>query len=106
MLYDEVAFSMTEMSGNSNLSAKALQILTLTTTRTFEVIKSKWEEVVPDKAIWTIPAERMKTRRENKAPLSNQAKTIITSLPQITDKPALPVSLGRSPCRYAHGDAG
>jgi len=59
----------------------------LTATRTNEVLLAKWEEVDLENAIWTIPAERMKARREHRVPLSDAALAILKSLPRIEDNP-------------------
>ena len=42
------------------VAALALEFTILTAARTGEVIGAKWDEVDLDKAIWTIPASRMK----------------------------------------------
>src|SRR5262249_52360571 len=51
----------------------ALQLLALTFVRTNELRNAKWEEIELEKAEWTIPAERMKTRQPHHVPLSRQA---------------------------------
>lgn len=49
----------------------------LTLVRRSELLKAKWPEFNFDKAIWTIPAERMKMKREHLVPLSRQAMEIL-----------------------------
>ncbi len=55
----------------------ALQIMALTFVRTTELIGARWEEVDWENALWTIPAARMKgkrdIRREHAVPLAPQA---------------------------------
>lgn len=51
----------------------ALRFLALTMTRPGDVRLMKREEVVFPKALWRIPAERMKMRRPHDVPLSRQA---------------------------------
>ena len=60
-----------------HLSAYALRLLILTATRTKEVIQAKFDEFDLQRKIWTIPAEKMKVRKEHKVPLSNEAIEII-----------------------------
>ena len=60
-----------------HLSAYALRLLILTATRTKEVIEAKFDEFDLQRKIWTIPAEKMKVRKEHKVPLSNEAIEII-----------------------------
>ncbi|WP_227842066.1 tyrosine-type recombinase/integrase [Vreelandella zhuhanensis] len=58
-------------------SSKALQFLILTATRTSEVLRTDWPEIDLENATWTIPAERMKARREHRIPLSTQAVSLL-----------------------------
>lgn len=51
----------------------ALEFLILTATRTGEVIGARWDEVDLESKHWTIPASRMKAKREFRVPLSSQA---------------------------------
>ena len=44
--------------------------------RTGEVIGAAWSEIDLDKAVWTIPGDRMKAGREHKVPLSQPALAI------------------------------
>lgn len=56
----------------------ALQLLMLTFVRPGEIRFARWKEIDFDKATWTIPAERMKMRRDHVVPLSRQALAILT----------------------------
>jgi integrase len=56
---------------------RALEFLILTATRTNEVLLAKWTEVDLGAAVWTIPAERMKAKREHRVPLSTRALSIL-----------------------------
>ena len=49
----------------------------LTAARSGEVRGATWGEVAFDKALWTIPAARMKTRKEHRVPLSNDALAVL-----------------------------
>jgi len=57
------------------IDAMKFQILTM--TRPGETRGAKKSEIDRDKRTWTIPAERMKMRREHKVPLSKQALAIV-----------------------------
>jgi integrase len=61
-----------------------LQLLLLTMTRTGEVRLAKWEEIDFDKAMWHIPASRMKMKRDHCIPLSRQAVQVLQELHQFT----------------------
>ncbi len=67
---------MDAYAGNP-ITKKAMEFLLLTMTRTSEVRFGKPSEVDFDKAIWEIPAERMKMRRPHIVPLSRQALAIL-----------------------------
>ena len=56
---------------------RALRLLMLTFVRTGELINATWDEFDLDGATWTIPAKRMKMRRDHIVPLSKQAITIL-----------------------------
>jgi integrase len=55
-----------------------LKILLLTAQRRDEVSRMTWKEISED-GIWTIPAERYKTKRPNHVPLSKTASGIIAN---------------------------
>jgi integrase len=87
LAYKEVAKFMTELHGNSFVSARALEFTILTAARTSEVINATWEEVDFDEKTWTIPAARMKANREHRVPLSERALKILAELPRKHDNP-------------------
>ncbi len=59
------------------VSAYALRLLILTAARTKEIIEAQFAEFDRQKRLWTIPAEKMKVRKEHIVPLSNEALAII-----------------------------
>ena len=61
---------MAELARNGSVSALALRFLILTATRTSEVLQAQWHEIDLEAAVWTIPAARMKAKREHRVPLS------------------------------------
>ena len=64
--------------------------------RTNELRHAKWEELDLDKAEWTIPAERMKTRAPHHVPLSRQAVAVLRELKALNGHRAF-VFPGRRP---------
>ena len=42
-----------------------------------EVIGAQWSEIDFDAAVWTIPGERMKAKRDHRVPLSSRAVEIL-----------------------------
>src|SRR6516164_9355566 len=69
-----------DLGKQESTSALALEFLILTATRTAEVIGATWSEVDLDVAVWTIPAGRMKAKKEHRVPLSKPALAILKRL--------------------------
>lgn len=68
----------------SAMSRLALEFAILTAARTGEVIKARWDEIDTEKALWTIPASRMKAGREHRVPLSDRALEILATVNPVT----------------------
>ncbi len=78
--YPETPTFIAALRATSNtVAAEAFEFLILTATRTSEVTNAKWSEIDLDKSVWTIPAERMKARREHRVALSKRACAILKS---------------------------
>lgn len=61
-----------------------LQLLAILAQRPGEIRHAKWEEFDFNKAIWLIPAAKMKMRRDHMVPLPEQAVTLLNELREIT----------------------
>ncbi len=72
----------------------ALEFVILTATRTSEVLGTKWGEVDLDKAIWTIPADRMKAAKEHRVPLSPHAVAILSEAKLLGSEWLFPAAKG------------
>ncbi len=55
-----------------------------TMTRPSEASGAKWEEIDWDEKVWTIPAERMKKRREHRIPLTEQMLELLEVIKPIS----------------------
>ena len=73
---------MKEPRKNESISAKALMFTILTAARTSETTGATWDEVDLGQKIWTIPAERMKSGREHRVPLSDAVVRLLKSIPR------------------------
>ncbi|MBB3235801.1 tyrosine-type recombinase/integrase [Phyllobacterium endophyticum] len=62
----------------------ALQLISLLYPRPGELRQAEWKEFDLEKAIWAIPAARMKMRREHRKPLSSQTIIILQELQKLT----------------------
>ena len=67
----------------------AFEFLVLTACRSGEVRFATWEEIDFASATWTIPARRMKVRREHCVPLSARALAILHEARVLADGPDL-----------------
>lgn len=75
--YAQLPQLMRQLRGVPALSAKALELLILTATRTGETLGAEWSEIDLTAGVWTIPAARMKAGREHRIPLSRQAASVL-----------------------------
>jgi integrase len=76
----------------------AFELLILTAARTGELINARWSEFDLEQAVWTIPADRMKARREHRVPLCERALEVLVEAKRLAGASdyAFP---GRSPAR-------
>lgn len=82
---------MIRLAVQEGTSALALRFLILTAARSGEVRGAEWSEMDFDQAVWTIPASRMKAKRQHRVPLSNVALGL---LQEARDRPqSSPTSL-------------
>jgi integrase len=78
--YEELPAFLVNLRTREAVAARALEFLILTAARTGEVIGARWNEIdVADKT-WTVPADRMKARREHRVPLSARALAILQEM--------------------------
>lgn len=75
--YDAVPNIVKELQKRKAVAALALEFTILTVARTGEVIGATWDEVDLDRAVWTVPADRMKAAKEHRVPLSPRAVEIL-----------------------------
>jgi integrase len=65
-------------------TALGLRLLALTFPRPGELRAAAWSEFDLAGGVWTVPAERMKMRREHLVPLSKQARAALRELHKLT----------------------
>lgn len=74
--YDQTAEFMARLRKQDGSPARALEFAILTAARTGEVIGAQWKEIDFTAKVWVVPAERMKSNREHRVPLSGAALKI------------------------------
>ena len=63
----------------------AFEFLVLTAARSGEVRGAVWTEMDRDEGVWTLPAARMKTRREHRVPLCRRPMEILDTVRRLGD---------------------
>ena len=77
MSYANVPAFMTRLGEAPGGAARALAFTVLTCARTNETLGMTFDEVDFDKALWTVPASRMKTGELHEVPLSDAALAVL-----------------------------
>ena len=80
MPYADVPTFISELQSRQATAALALEFAILTAARSGEVLGARCDEFDLERAVWTVPAERMKAGREHRVPLSPRALRIVTDL--------------------------
>ena len=80
LAYADMPAFMADLRARPALAALALEFAILTATRTSEVLNAQWSEFDLDGGLWTVPAERMKARKEHRVALSKRALAIVKEL--------------------------
>lgn len=83
----------------------SIEMMMLTFVRTGELIKAKWSEFDFDEKIWTIPAHRMKMRKDHIVPLSKQAITCLKRLKEINGRWEYVFASQRTPRNHMSNNA-
>jgi len=83
--YVELPAFVDQLRARRSLSARALEFLILTATRTSETTAAEWCEFDFKDGVWTIPSQRMKAGREHRVPLSRRALTLLRELKLLGD---------------------
>jgi integrase len=84
--YADLPAFMAKLAERDSLSARALEFTILTAVRTQEAIGAKWSEIDLDSATWTIPAARMKAKRDHRVPLCKRAVALLKAMPRNGDR--------------------
>ena len=87
---DEIGHLLRDLDGHGGRheTIAAFRLMWLTLCRPSEAVEARWAEFDLDAAIWRIPAERMKKRKEHVIPLPVQAVEMLQALHGITGRHA------------------
>ena len=80
LAYDALPAFMAELRACDGVSALCLEFTILTAARSGEALNATWAEIDLDAGVWTVPASRMKARKEHRVPLTGRAKTVLATM--------------------------
>jgi integrase len=84
--WQRIGAFMSALRVREGVSARAVEFAILTACRSGEVRGAQWAEFDTAGKLWTIPAERMKAKREHQVPLSDAALALLASMPKDSDE--------------------
>ncbi|EWG99909.1 tyrosine-type recombinase/integrase [Halomonas sp. BC04] len=79
---DDMPRFMSHLATMEGSGARCLEFAILTAARSSEAKGATWSEIDLDARLWTIPADRMKARKEHRVPLSRAAVALLKALPR------------------------
>jgi integrase len=85
--YAELPDFMLKLRAYPGTPARALEFAILNANRLGEVTGAQWSEFDLDAGVWSIPAGRIKGRREHRIPLGPQSVALLRALPCERDNP-------------------
>jgi integrase len=78
--YTELPGFLVALREQQGIAARALEFIILTAARSGEVLGARWSEVNLLDKVWTVPAKRMKAKREHRVPLSDGALAVLQKM--------------------------
>ncbi|WP_428375386.1 tyrosine-type recombinase/integrase [Lichenicoccus sp.] len=87
--WNEIGGFMVDLAQQPGVGALALRFAILTAARSSEVLGARWSEIDVDAALWTVPATRMKAKKEHRVPLAPAALALLADAARLrlTDGP-------------------
>ena len=79
------AIAKVRASGAYAATMLCFEFLTLCAVRSGEARLARWGEIVLEAAMWIVPAERMKGKREHRVPLSGRALEVLHEARELAD---------------------
>ena len=85
--YPEIPAFISELREREGMAALALEFSILTAARTSESLGARWNEIDRANKLWVVPAERMKSERIHRVPLTDRAMAILACAEQMSSDP-------------------
>lgn len=86
--YEDAPRFMVSLAKKDGISFRALELVVLNVCRASEACEARWREVDLSAKTWTIPAARMKMKKEHVIPLSEQSVSLFRKLLRRNSKPS------------------
>jgi integrase len=81
--YVEIGAFMQDLRARDGIDARSLEFAILTAGRSGEVLNARWQEINLAERVWTVPAERAKTGKGHRVPLSDAAFAIVERMAEV-----------------------
>jgi integrase len=104
MNYGDIPAFIGDLQSRGATAALELEFTILTAARRGEVLGARWDEFELERAVWTLPAHRMKAGREHRVPLSGRALAIVKAQRQAAEGREFVFS-GHKPGKPLSGEA-
>jgi len=78
--YAQIPAFMAKLRQDSSVGTRCLEFIALTAARLGEANGATWDEIDLDARLWTVPARRMKGKKEHRVPLSDAAIAVLKSM--------------------------
>jgi integrase len=98
LAYREIGGFFGALVARTSISALALRMQILTASRPSETAAARWDEFDLEAGAWTVPAARMKAKRDHRVPLAPGLVSMLLGLPRdrsglvFTAKPGKPLT--------------
>jgi len=83
--WQRIGAFMAALRTRDGIAAQSVEFAILTGCRSGEVRGAQWAEFNLGDKVWTIPASRMKAKREHQVPLSDAALALVSSIKKVGD---------------------
>lgn len=80
MPWQDLPDFLASLSRRQGIAAKAVTFIILTAARSGEARGARWAEIDMARAVWTVPANRMKSSREHRIPLAGTVIDLLGAL--------------------------
>jgi integrase len=81
--WGEIGAFVARLREQPGMAARALEFAILTAARTGEALGATWAEIDMGAAVWTVPAARMKAKKEHRVPLSEAALAVLRAMAEL-----------------------